>query len=76
MTDRVHAGTARQKASCYLICFSSHANVRVSNTQTSEKISTADEPPITHILLPKTAAVWYARPSKGIGLKPGSQRWC
>ena len=37
-------------------------------------MSFADEPPITHILLPKTAAVWYARPTKGIGSKPVSQR--
>ena len=46
----------------------------MSNTQTSERTSFADEPPITHILLPKTAAVWYARPSKGSGSKPVSQR--
>ena len=70
----IQTGRTRQGAGCYLICFFCQANVRVSNTQTSENTSFADEPPITHMLLPKTAAVWYARPSKGNGSKPVSQR--
>lgn len=51
----------------------SHARVRVSKTKMSEKISWLAEPPVTHILLPKTVAAWYARPwANGTGSKPVS----